>query len=287
MADDRTYIKLHDGMPDHPKIDGLSDKAFRLLIETWCWCSRHLTDGAIPRSTWVKRGTPKTRRELVTAGLIMEAGHELFAHDYLEHQRSAEAVAEIRETKRRAGTLGNHNRWHKPRGVIDQNCPHCVPQGPNGSHDPSHMRSQLRSRMGSQTDRKRSPETETETEIPADLDKGGGHVGRREDSPHPQNPLRCEQHQDHPEDPGPCRGCRDARLREEQLAVLSARNRRIADQARAQAALEARRLAIADCQLCDDRGYRGVLVCHHDPTAISRASNGAARVRAALAKETA
>ena len=107
MADSRTYIRLHDGMPDHPKIDGLSDRAFRLLVETWCWCSRHLTDGRVPAATWRKRGTPASRRELIAAGLAIETpdgGVDM--HDYLQHQRSADEVAEMREARREAGRKG-------------------------------------------------------------------------------------------------------------------------------------------------------------------------------------
>lgn len=107
MADTRTYIRVHDGMADHPKIDALSDRAFRLLIESWCWCSRHLTDGRIPEPTWAKRGTPATRRELETAGLVEVApdGTRIM-HDYLEHQRSADEVAAMREQRREAGRKG-------------------------------------------------------------------------------------------------------------------------------------------------------------------------------------
>lgn len=104
--DSRTYIRLHDGMPDHPKIDGLSDRAFRLLIETWCWCSRHLTDGHVPTVTWSKRGTPATRRELIAAGLVEERDTGVWMHDYLKHQRSAEEVAELKEKRREAGRRG-------------------------------------------------------------------------------------------------------------------------------------------------------------------------------------
>lgn len=107
MTDTRTYIRLHDGMPDHPKIDGLSDRAFRLLIETWCWCSRHLTDGRIPATTWRKRGTPASRQEIIDAGLA-EVGPDgaVLMHDYLEHQRSADEVAALREARREAGRKG-------------------------------------------------------------------------------------------------------------------------------------------------------------------------------------
>jgi hypothetical protein len=68
MTDSRTYIRVHDGFLDHPKIQGLSDRAIRLLLEMWTWCSRYLTDGSMPLNLWDRRGTAKARRELVTAG---------------------------------------------------------------------------------------------------------------------------------------------------------------------------------------------------------------------------
>lgn len=157
MADDRTYIKVHDGMPDHPKIDGLSDKAFRLLVETWCWCSRHRTDGRVPIAAWSKRGTAKARAELVNAGLVHTRSGSVEMHDYLEHQRSAAQIAERVDAKRRAASVANHNRWHLRPGKHDPNCPLCIV-------DPSQPRSQVRSHEPSQDGRTTSPDTETETE---------------------------------------------------------------------------------------------------------------------------
>lgn len=104
--DTRTYIKLHDGMPDHPKIDALSDKAFRLLIGIWCWCSRHLTDGIVPETTWSKRGSKAAREELLEAGLAEPHPEGIYMHDYLDHQRSADEVRALREARREAGKLG-------------------------------------------------------------------------------------------------------------------------------------------------------------------------------------
>lgn len=123
MADDRTYIRVHDGMPDHPKIDPLSDTAFRLLITSWCWCSRHLTDGRMPKVTWAKRGTPKARRELLAVGLVTDDGSEFVQfHDYLEHQRSAEQVAAMKEQRRAAGRAGGLARAKRPaKQVAKQN----------------------------------------------------------------------------------------------------------------------------------------------------------------------
>lgn len=105
--DSRTYVRIHDGMPDHPKVDGLSDAAFRLLVTVWCWCSRHLTDGHVPAATWQKRGKEKVRDELIAAGLVdLRDDGSVYMHDYTDHQRTAEEVSRIREARREAGSKG-------------------------------------------------------------------------------------------------------------------------------------------------------------------------------------
>lgn len=105
--DTRTYVRIHDGMPDHPKVDGLSDAAFRLLVTMWCWCSRHLTDGVVPSATWMKRGREKVRAELIAAGLVdLRDDGSVFMHDYTDHQRTAEEVRQLQQARREAGRKG-------------------------------------------------------------------------------------------------------------------------------------------------------------------------------------
>ena len=171
--DDRTYIRLHDGMPDHPKVVGLSDAAFRLYVEAMCWCGRHLTDGAVTTAAMRRMGgwSPESVQELADATLIEQgSGTDWLVHDYTEHQRTAAAVAAIKRAKRAAGVTGNHERWHLARGLPDPDCDLCAI--PDESHDRSVVRSHMRSVMVSQSDgttdrkssRKTSPETETDTE---------------------------------------------------------------------------------------------------------------------------
>lgn len=105
--DDRTFITLHDGMPENPKVEALSDAAFRLLIETWCWCSRNETDGLVAAASWRKRGSERSRQELLDAGLACEQDNgDVQMHDYLEHQRSSAEIRELREKRRAAGKAG-------------------------------------------------------------------------------------------------------------------------------------------------------------------------------------
>lgn len=107
--DSRTYIRVHDGMPDHPKIEPLSDAAFRLLIKVWCWSGHYLTDGLIPSTTWLKRGTPKSRAELIAAGLAeLLADGAVQMHDYTDHQRTADEVKSLKEARREAGRKGGN-----------------------------------------------------------------------------------------------------------------------------------------------------------------------------------
>lgn len=129
--DARTYIRVHDGMPDHPKVEPLSDAAFRLLVTTWCWSSRYLTDGHVSATVKSKRGKAKLWAELVSAGLA--DAHEdgsLTMHHYTGHQRTADEVRTIQAGKAAAGSLGNHKRWHVDRSITDPECDHCCDRKP-------------------------------------------------------------------------------------------------------------------------------------------------------------
>lgn len=122
--DDSTYILVHDSITDHPKIEGLSDAAFRLLIEFWCWCHRQRTDGRMPKTRWNRLGKPKTRSELLE-DMVDDFGEYVEAHDYLDWQRSAAEAAAARTRQTEGGSLGNHRRWHVARGIVDDTCPYC------------------------------------------------------------------------------------------------------------------------------------------------------------------
>lgn len=153
--DPRTYIKVHDGIVDHPKIIGLSDAAFRTLVECWCYCSRHLTDGIIPDAALRKMGTPRARGELVQAEML-EALDDFkwAAHDYLQHQRSAAEVSELRSKRRAAGLASAAARAQQ-----------------KGSKRPTLVKQDVE-----QTGNNAATETETETE---ELPKGSSLRGKR------------------------------------------------------------------------------------------------------------
>jgi hypothetical protein len=159
------FIKVHEDMPDHPKIEPLSDKAFRLLVETWCWCKRHTNDGRMAAASWARRGTPRSRGELEKAGLVDVEGATVLVHDYLDWQ-SSKAQIEAKQDAIRAGAVeGNHRRWHLARSAYDPNCPLCDPQvsGADRPTDSPPSRPPIGNALGDRV-APESTETETETE---------------------------------------------------------------------------------------------------------------------------
>lgn len=123
---DRRFIFVDAELPDHPKVIGLTDKAFRLLITTWCWSRAYRTEGLVPAAKWKASATRAARTELVKAGLVDEAfDGNVIVHDWDDWQRTSEQIAAVREAKKVGGAKGNHLRWHVGRGVSDLSCEFC------------------------------------------------------------------------------------------------------------------------------------------------------------------
>lgn len=130
--DPRPSIRLHNGMPEHPKIVGLSDAAFRLYVEALCWCSRQETDGVLPHAQLRRMGKPRAITELTTAGdppLIIKMPGEYVIHDYLLHQRSSDEIESYRAARSSDGKVGAHRRWHVPNRRKSKDCELCYPDG--------------------------------------------------------------------------------------------------------------------------------------------------------------
>ena len=112
------WIRVDVLMPEHPKIEGLSDRAFRALIELWCYSARQRSDGIVTAARW-RKVPPKARAELLAAGLAGplltgDPGSGVVMHDYLEHQRSRETIDELAEKRAEAGRKGAAKRWQEP-----------------------------------------------------------------------------------------------------------------------------------------------------------------------------
>ena len=100
-----TWIKIDDSFPNHPKIVGLSDKAFRIHISGLCYCGTYLTDGFVPMTIVARFANEEMKYivELTDVGLWREAPQDngFHIHDYLSHQTSKEEVEHKRELSRK------------------------------------------------------------------------------------------------------------------------------------------------------------------------------------------
>ena len=100
-----TWVKLDDGMIEHPKILGISDKSLRLFLVGLSYCSRQLTDGFVPSAIGVSLGR-KYATELVNAGIWETTPGGYIVHDYLDYQPSKAEVIELRAKRSEAGRKG-------------------------------------------------------------------------------------------------------------------------------------------------------------------------------------
>lgn len=101
-----TWVRLDDAMPDHPKVQGISDKAFRWLVKSWCHAARFTTDGHLADG-YVKQVPPAVRRELLASGLWESNGSTgLVVHDYLDFNPSKQTIQDAKNKKAEAGRKG-------------------------------------------------------------------------------------------------------------------------------------------------------------------------------------
>jgi hypothetical protein len=103
------WARLDDAFPDHPKIAGLSDAAFRMHVRGICYAARLLTDGRVPKAVaeeWMTSNRRRTRRELNALKELLDAGiwltkrRDYVIHDYLEYNPSRAKVAAKRAADR-------------------------------------------------------------------------------------------------------------------------------------------------------------------------------------------
>lgn len=97
-----TWVSLSDDCYMHPKVEGLSDRAFRVWVSGICYCNALLTDGHIPPAALTRlRASRKVLDELVAAKLWLagEDGGAVVNH-YLEYQPSRAKVEASRGAAR-------------------------------------------------------------------------------------------------------------------------------------------------------------------------------------------
>lgn len=95
-----SWVRIHDGAMTHPKIIGLTDKAFRLWVWGLSYSQQHLTDGSIP-SVAVPARLKRASEDLVLAGLWRHAMGAFQIHDYLDYNDSKMRVRERQDGAKR------------------------------------------------------------------------------------------------------------------------------------------------------------------------------------------
>lgn len=162
--DKRTYVKVHDGLPDHPKIIKAGGEAAWLYVCGLAYASRQLTDGVIPKPLALRLtdgSNPEANASaLLRVGLWHEGEHDCpkcppaepdtyVIHDYLGHQRSAAEVRDLQSKRSAAGQKGGKRSGESRRAASEREA--------NGEALASDLVKQNRS--------KTEAETETETEV--------------------------------------------------------------------------------------------------------------------------
>lgn len=185
MADET--FRVSDRMPEHRKVEAAGGDASWLWVCAMAYCHRNKTDGIISAGRILKvsdrRNPERLIKILIRERMLHESGHDCAScvqplrgnyviHDYVDWQRGTIAEREAREAKAAGGSLGNHQRWHLSRGIIDPECQWCVASATsNGSHDRSHMRSLTDPSSDSVSDAEASRTSES-LQNAAEIDRG-------------------------------------------------------------------------------------------------------------------
>ncbi len=139
------WLRLYDTILDDPKIQMLSDRAFRMLINLWCLAKRR--GGFIPDDMgvlmfalrWPETRIRDTMALLIGAHLVerVDGGYE--PHDWADHQYAGDSDAErmqrYRQRKKERNALRNGLRnGQRNSDVPEQNrTEQITPQPPNGN----------------------------------------------------------------------------------------------------------------------------------------------------------
>lgn len=128
------YLNVDDGFPDHPKIDALSDGAFRLHVAGKCYAAKTLSDGIVPvaRVPRLKPGYKVQQlNELLRAEVWHKGGEgcgteqcptgapgQYVIHDYLEWNKPREwwEAERARKAKNKADWVARKNREKNQEG---------------------------------------------------------------------------------------------------------------------------------------------------------------------------
>jgi len=120
------WVRIHDGAMTHPKIIGLSDKAFRLWIWGLSYSQQHLTNGLIPVVAIPARVVRATK-DLVVAQLWDHGANCYQVHDYLDWNDSKADVVKKRTEAKDRMTLARERRSEaRSQNVLERTNAHVL-----------------------------------------------------------------------------------------------------------------------------------------------------------------
>lgn len=128
------YLNVDDGMDEHPKVEALSDAAFRLHVSAMLYSARRGTDGSIPRAKarrLTETASDAVAAELVRAGVWHDIGEgckdsktclaarpgEYVIHDFLQWNHSAHWWAERRRKDQERQAEWRAKRGKEPKKI--------------------------------------------------------------------------------------------------------------------------------------------------------------------------
>jgi len=110
-----TWFRFDDNAVDHPKVESLSDRAFRWWVRGLSYASRFLTNGVLPPIFWKK--TPSNcRNELSNGGLWDWHDPNFHIHDYDKYQTLKGDVEHQRERNREKNKTYRDNKRSRVTG---------------------------------------------------------------------------------------------------------------------------------------------------------------------------
>lgn len=108
--DPRLYMTFPIDFDEHPKVEPLSDAAFRTFVAMNGYSRRQRLDGRIPTVVARKRWRVKALTELLASHpsrpLVLLEDDVYVLREYAEHQFTTEDEAELHDRKARAGAKG-------------------------------------------------------------------------------------------------------------------------------------------------------------------------------------
>lgn len=268
--DSRLYANITHDFFESPKIMVLSPEAKLGLLEMILWSCRMQTDGVIDRRVASAKHLLDVCQELLdndpdAPSLVELENGDFFIHDFAEHQTTRAEIEEIREKRRAAGRAGGlaKSRAHaakssKRLASATASAKHGAKQTPSKPlAKPLAKCSKNKNKKGEgeQAENTANAAAENAPTAPQNLDElAAAHAAGQPD------PRRCAEHQHLAPGAVPaCGKCAEARRAFEERQEVEAEH-----------AAQARRQAIADCDLCDENGMRdtgnGLTRCNHKPS---------------------